>query len=269
MTHFVQNMEKSGDLLKVSQTEPSAFEVGRNLRSPPGQIIFQNDILQLIQYAPTTDKVRGSPALDRAAMDQQVLHPRSDPGEELHQVSPSIRASQSSWSPGSTPTNTSPTRLSRTTCRRYPDRRRCGAARDGRDKCNVLGYCVGGTLLATTLAYLPRGAKRPSVRQRSSRRKSISGTPAISAVHQRRKARLAGGDDGGRGYLDGPRMANVFNMMRPKDLIWPTWSTTTCLARSRSPSTCSTGTRTPRGYPRPTTTSICASSMGEPPAKGE
>ena len=86
MAHLVNDMEKSGDLLKISQTDTAAFEVGRNLAVTPGKVVFQNDIFQLIQYAPTTDKVREVAASRRAALDQQVLHPRSHAGEELHQV---------------------------------------------------------------------------------------------------------------------------------------------------------------------------------------
>ncbi len=63
MTHFVEDMEKSGDVLKISQTDTTAFEVGRNLAVTPGKIVYQNEIIQLIQYSPTTDKVREVPLL--------------------------------------------------------------------------------------------------------------------------------------------------------------------------------------------------------------
>jgi polyhydroxyalkanoate synthase len=63
MTHFAEDMEKSGDLLKVSQTDHAAFEVGRNLAVTTGKVIFQNDLLQLIQYVPATETVRELPLL--------------------------------------------------------------------------------------------------------------------------------------------------------------------------------------------------------------
>src|SRR4029079_335083 len=58
MSWLVEHMRKSGDLLKVSQTDTTAFEIGRNLATTRGKVVYQNDIFQLIQYAPTTDRVR-------------------------------------------------------------------------------------------------------------------------------------------------------------------------------------------------------------------
>ena len=63
MEFLLQDMSRSSDLLKISQTDTTAFEVGRNLAVTPGKIVFQNEILQLIQYAPATEKVREIPLL--------------------------------------------------------------------------------------------------------------------------------------------------------------------------------------------------------------
>ncbi len=84
MTNLVHDMEKSGDILSISQTDTEAFEVGRNIATSPGKVIFQNDILQLIQYAPSTDSVYRASAPDHSALDQQVLHPRPRSAEVLH-----------------------------------------------------------------------------------------------------------------------------------------------------------------------------------------
>ena len=84
MANLVHDIEKSGDILKISQTDVEAFEVGRNVATAPGKVVFQNDIIQLIQYAPSTETRARDAAADRAAVDQQVLHPRSRAPEVLH-----------------------------------------------------------------------------------------------------------------------------------------------------------------------------------------
>ena len=63
MANLVHDMEKSGDLLNISQTDVEAFEVGRNIATAPGKVVFQNELLQLIQYAPSTESVHERPLL--------------------------------------------------------------------------------------------------------------------------------------------------------------------------------------------------------------
>ena len=63
MANLVHDMEQSGDILSISQTDVEAFEVGRNVATAPGKVVFQNDLLQLIQYAPSTESVHETPLL--------------------------------------------------------------------------------------------------------------------------------------------------------------------------------------------------------------
>ena len=72
MNLFFEDMAKG----RVSSTDEKAYEVGKNIATTPGAVIFENDLIQLIQYAPTTDRVYERPLLIGAAGHQQVLHPR-------------------------------------------------------------------------------------------------------------------------------------------------------------------------------------------------
>ncbi|HBH42359.1 MAG TPA: class I poly(R)-hydroxyalkanoic acid synthase, partial [Rhizobiales bacterium] len=63
MTHFVEDLQQSKELLRISQTDLSAFEIGRNLAVTQGKVVFQNELIQLIQYAPTTGEVYERPLL--------------------------------------------------------------------------------------------------------------------------------------------------------------------------------------------------------------
>ena len=60
---LARDLDKSGDILNISQTDVEAFEVGRNIATAPGKVVFQNDLIQLIQYSPTTDSVHETPLL--------------------------------------------------------------------------------------------------------------------------------------------------------------------------------------------------------------
>jgi polyhydroxyalkanoate synthase len=63
MANFMHDLKKSGDVLSISQTDVEAFEVGRNIATSPGKVVFQNELIQLIQYAPSTESVHATPLL--------------------------------------------------------------------------------------------------------------------------------------------------------------------------------------------------------------
>ncbi|MGD9669460.1 MAG: PHA/PHB synthase family protein [Hyphomicrobiaceae bacterium] len=222
MSHFVEDMEKSGDLLKISQTDTAAFEVGRNLAVTPGKIVYQNEIMQLIQYSPTTDKVREVPLLIVPPWINKFYILDLTPPKSFVRwaVEQGFTVFLISWvNPDQ--------RLSHKTFEDYMKEGVLAATdavrrESGVPKCNALGYCVGGTLLSTTLAYLAARGEQPY----------ISATFLTTQVDFSKAGDLLIFIDdtqlksleemmAERGYLDGSRMANVFNMMRPRDLIWP------------------------------------------------
>lgn len=216
------DMERSTDLMRISQTDTTAFELGKNLATTPGKVVFQNRLLQLIQYTPTTKQVREKPLLmvppwinkfyilDLTAQKSYIkyivdqgftvfvvswVNPSEDMADATFEdymlegiLSASLAASQET----------------------------------GQEKINVLGYCVGGTALSTTLAYLASRGEDPfesCTLLTTQVDFSIAGDLLLFTDDDQ----LASLDElmTNRGFLDGSRMANVFNMMRPRDLIWP------------------------------------------------
>ncbi len=222
MTMLVKDMEKSGDLLKVSQTDTQAFEVGRNLATTPGKVVFQNELLQLIQYSPTTEKVHEIPVLIVPPWINKYYVLDLTPAKSLIKftVDQGFTVFVVSWvNPDE--------RLAAKTFDDYMLEgllRAVDAVREetGVPQINVTGYCVGGTLLACTLAYLAARGETPF--------KAITFLTTQVDFSQAGDLLLFTGEEqlknldqmmAERGYLDGSRMANVFNMMRSRDLIWP------------------------------------------------
>ncbi|MEQ1716600.1 MAG: alpha/beta fold hydrolase [Hyphomicrobium sp.] len=222
MRHFVSDIEKSGDLFTISQTDTDAFELGRNLAVTEGKVVFQNELFQLIQYAPATDKVYEVPLLIVPPWINKYYILDLTPQKSFvkYAVDQGFTVFIISWvNPDA--------RLAHKTFEDYAAEGLLAAAdavqrETGAGKCSVLGYCIGGTLVGTTLAYL---AARDQERFSSATFLttqfdfSMAGDLAIFTSEDH----LSGLEDlmAANGYLDSSRIANVFNMMRPKDLIWP------------------------------------------------
>jgi len=222
MRQFSADLEKSGDMLTISQTDTSAFEVGRNLAMTPGKVVFENDLIQLIQYAPATDRVREVPLLIVPPWINKfyILDLTAQKSFVKYAVEQGFTVFLISWvNPDA--------RLAHKSFEDYVSEGLLTAAdavarETGVAKCSVLGYCIGGTLLGTTLAYL---AARNEQRFASATFLTtqfdftLAGDLTIftnDAVLSGLEAIMAE-----RGYLDSSRIASVFNMMRPQDLIWP------------------------------------------------
>ncbi len=222
LTHLAEDMARSDDLLKITQTDTSAFEVGRNVAMSPGKVVFQNDILQLIQYAPTTGEVHQVPLMVVPPWINKFYILDLQPTKSFikYAVDQGFTVFVVSWvNPDE--------RLAGKT---FSDYMREGilegadavSRQTGVEKINVLGYCVGGTLLGTTLAWL---AANHIERFRSATflAAQVDFSKAGDLLVFIDDAQLKALEEmmAERGYLDGSRMANVFNMLRPRDLIWP------------------------------------------------
>jgi polyhydroxyalkanoate synthase len=215
-------MEASGDLLKISQTDTQAFEVGRNLATTPGKVVFQTELFQLIQYAPSTEKVRDVPLLVIPPwINKYYILDLTTPKSFIKfAVDQGFTVFVVSWvNPNE--------RLAHKTFENYMIEGVLAATdavreETGRKTINVLGYCVGGTLLATALAYQAQKGETP-YESTTFLTTQVDFTYAGDLLLFVGEAQLASLEEmmAERGYLDGSRMANVFNMLRPRDLVWP------------------------------------------------
>ena len=216
------DMEKSTDLIRISQTDTTAFELGRNLATTPGKVIFQNRLLQLIQYTPTTEKVREKPLLMVPPWINKFYILDLTPQKSFikYVVDQGFTVFVISW--------VNPTEdLAEVTFEDYMLEGILSAAlaakhETGVEQINVLGYCVGGTALSTTLAYLAKRGEEP-FNSCTLLTTQVDFSLAGDLLLFTDDDQLASLDElmNQRGFLDGSRMANVFNMMRPRDLIWP------------------------------------------------
>jgi polyhydroxyalkanoate synthase subunit PhaC len=222
VTHLAEDMQKSGDLLQISQTDTTAFQLGRNLALTPGKVVFENDILQLIQYAPTTERVHETPIMIVPPWINKFYILDLTPTKSLikYVVDQGFTVFVVSWvNPDAT--------LAHKTFEDYMIEGVLAAGKavrteTGLPQCNVLGYCVGGTMVATTLSYLAARSETPfkSVTFLTTQVDFEKAGDLLVFIDDKQLGDL---EDimATRGYLDGSRMANVFNMMRPRDLIWP------------------------------------------------
>ena len=208
--------------LRIRQSDAQTFEVGRNLALTPGKVIFENPLMQLIQYAPSSETVLKPPLLIVPPWINKFYILDLTPEKSFIGwcVAQGLTVFVISWvNPDEKLAQKS-----------FEDYMREGplAALDviekitGEREVNSLGYCVGGTLLATTLAYL---AKLGDDRIRSATLLTAqvdfthAGDLKVFVDEEQIAARER--EMGERGYLQGSKMATAFNLLRSNDLIWP------------------------------------------------
>ncbi|WP_262298966.1 PHA/PHB synthase family protein [Microvirga sesbaniae] len=222
MSMLAEDIEAGGGELKIRQSDTSKFKVGVNIATTPGKVIFRNDLIELIQYAPATEKVLKRPLLIVPPWINKFYILDLNPEKSFVRwaVAQGLTVFCISW------VNPAEQHAEKGFEHYMVDG--IFAALDaveqatGEKKVTAIGYCVGGTLLATTLAYM--AAKRD---------KRIDSatffTAQVDFTHAGDLKVFAGEDEvrsleatmKKRGYLEGSRMANAFNMLRPNDLIWP------------------------------------------------
>ncbi len=219
---FKEDIESSADILKVRMTNNNAFRIGDDIATTEGDVVYRNDLFELIQYRPLTEKVHATPLLivppfinkyyilDLTAKNSMVRWLL----EQGHSVF------MMSWrNPGKAQADTE-----------FGDYiidgvvKAVSAIEDitGQQQVNAAGYCIGGTLLACTVAYY--AAKRMKKRIKSAsffttildfsqpgEIGAFVNDTVVSAIEQQNKV---------KGYMDGRSLSVTFSMLRENSLYW-------------------------------------------------
>ncbi len=210
----------------MSQTDETLFEVGRNVATTPGSVVFENELFQLIEYKPTTAKVFARPLLmvPPCINKYYILDLQPDNSLIAYTVAQGHRVFVMSWR---NPDDS----LARKTWDDYIEDgplRAISLVQDitGQDTINTLGFCVGGTLLATALAVLAARGEKPaeSVTLLTTfldfEQTGIIDLFVDEAMVRMREMTLGPESPGGGSLLKGGELASTFSFLRPNDLVW-------------------------------------------------
>ena len=222
MHMLAEDIERGGGHLKIRQSDSSMFEVGRNLAVTPGKVIYQNELMQLIQYAPSTETVLKRPLLIVPPWINKFYVLDLTPEKSFIKwcVDRGLTVFCISWvNPDE--------RLAQKT---FDDYVRQGPLEaldaikqaTGEDKVHAIGYCVGGTLLAITLATMAaRGDERIASATLFAAQVDFTHAGDLKVFVDEEQVSALEKRMAERGYLDSRSMATVFNMLRSNDLLWP------------------------------------------------
>ena len=222
MHMLAEDIERGGGNLQIRQSDSSMFEVGRNLATTPGKVVFQNELMQLIQYAPATETVLKRPLLIVPPWINKyyVLDLTPDKSFIKWCIDQGLTVFCISWA-------NPDAHLAQKT---FDDYARQGplAALDaikeatGEDKVHAIGYCVGGTLLAVTLAAMAaRHDKRIASATLFAAQVDFTYAGDLKVFVDEDQVKAIEHRMSERGYLDSRSMATVFNLLRSNDLLWP------------------------------------------------
>ncbi|MCB1680680.1 MAG: class I poly(R)-hydroxyalkanoic acid synthase [Rhodospirillales bacterium] len=220
--NLIEDMERGHGELKISTTDYDTFELGKNVAVTPGRVVFENDLMQLLQYSPSTKTVFETPLLIIPPWINKyyILDLRPENSFIAWAVSQGHTVFTISW------VNPGP----ELALKRFEDYMNEGVLAaltqieeiTGQASTNVIGYCLGGTLLACTLAYL-------TARKKDSRVASATFLTTLLDFEKAGDLKLFADEEQieqidrkmhEKGILEGRDMQQTFSLLRANDLIW-------------------------------------------------
>jgi polyhydroxyalkanoate synthase len=221
MKMLAEDIEAGHGTLRIRQSDPSNLVVGVNMATTSGKVVFQNDLMQLIQYAPATENVLRTPLLIVPPWINKfyILDLKPEKSFIKWCVDQGVTVFVISWvNPDKS--------LGAKTFENYMKEGPLAAMdaierATGEMKVHTMGYCVGGTLLASTLAWL---AEKRRVRVTSATflaaQVDFSHAGDLLVFVDEDQISALERDMQACGVLEGSKMAMAFNMLRSNDLIW-------------------------------------------------
>ena len=221
LEHLLEDLERGKGKLSIKMVDQDAFDVGENIAATAGKVVFQNDLIQLLQFSPTTEKVADVPLLIIPPWINKyyILDLREKNSFIRWAVSQGLTVFCISWvNPDE--------KLAQKSFEDYMIEGPLAAlaaieSATGQKEANAIGYCLGGTLLAATLACMRKNG--------DDRIKAATFFTSMIDFEEPGELGVFIDDDQlafidekmkESGYLDGSEMATTFNMLRANDLIW-------------------------------------------------
>lgn len=226
LKNLLSDLEKGHGQLSITMTDNQAFEVGKNVATTPGKVVYRNDLIELIHYAPTTDQVFQVPMMIIPPWINKyyIMDLRPDNSMVKWLVDQGFSVFLMSWF------NPNKPEFAKKSFEDYLEQGPLDAIKviqtiTKSDQVHATGYCLGGTLLACLVAYLAKTTKAKQT------------NPIASATYLASMVDFSEPGDLGvfidevqlksledrmksKGYLDAQAMATTFNMLRSNDLIW-------------------------------------------------
>ncbi|MEP4034572.1 class I poly(R)-hydroxyalkanoic acid synthase [Roseibium polysiphoniae] len=221
MQHLVEDIKEGHGAVKIRMTDTSKFALGKNLGLTPGKVVAENDVCQVLQYEPTTTEALKRPLLIvppwinkfyilDLTPEKSFIKWAVDQGHTVFVISwvnPDERQAQKSFEHYMKEGILNSLDVIKRATRQQ--------------EVNAIGYCVGGTLLSVTLAYMAaRGDDRIKTATFFTTQVDFTYAGDLKVFVDEEQIAMLEKKMAEHGYLDGSKMASAFNMLRSNDLIW-------------------------------------------------
>jgi polyhydroxyalkanoate synthase len=222
MENFAADLSRGDGQLAISQTDSASFRVGDNVASAPGKVVYQNELIQLLQFSPTTEQVHEVPLLIFPPWINKyyILDLRPQNSMIRWLTSQGFTVFVTSW------VNPDGTLANKTLEDYMVDGVHAAVAatlaQSGAGRVNTVGYCIGGTLLSCALAYMAAkgDARIASATFFAAQQDFSEAGDLLIFTDEGWIGELERQMDAAGGVLPGRNMADTFNALRANDLVW-------------------------------------------------